>query len=96
MNLGTIFSICAGILIGLKLYYRYFQGKVKKKMTYTELESKNQKRMRELIEQQKYGVVFLRNGEHIVELKNGKYILIREEPTSRRFWHDLWYGSGWG
>ena len=88
MPIGTLFSICAGILIGMKLYYRYFY-----KEKSTKLESRKQ--MQEIVDQQKYGVVYLQNHEHIVELGNGKYLLVKDDNADRHFWHDLWYGSGW-
>lgn len=90
--LGTLFSLCAGILIGLKIYERYFSRKPE-----DECDFRSRKRMQEIIDQQKYGVIYLKNGERIVQLKDGKYLITNEEkPIGRRFFHDLWYGSGGG
>lgn len=92
LDLGTIFSICAGILIGLKLYYKFFSSVPKRRINCSELDS--QKRMQEIIDQQKYGVVYVKNDERIIELGNGKFLLVKDIPAQRSFWHDLWYGSG--
>lgn len=130
MNPGVIFSLCAGILIGLKLYYRYFVKNPKREETsFTEsrnemknlssklnliiqlpyalkrqeaeklkkeetafTESRNE--MDEIINREQYCVLRPRKGERIVDLGNGKYIVVTDRSSSR-FWHDLWYGSGW-
>ena len=69
MNLGTIFSICAGILIGLKLYYRYFMKKLKKE---EKIFSESRNEMDEIINQEQYRILRPGKGERIVDLGNGK------------------------
>ena len=96
-NLGTLFSICAGILIGLKIYDRHrekAEKRAEKQRVYELFERINKrKRMQEIIDQQKYGVIYLEKDERIVPLRNGKYILIKDISPAERFWCDLWYGG---
>ena len=94
MTAGFISSLCAGILIGLKIYYGYFMRKQKRRTEALIAESEAQRRMREIIEQQKYGVVYPEKGERIVKLEDGRYLLVTDDWNGRSFWHDLWYGTG--
>ena len=91
MNPGTIFSICAGILIGMKLYYWYYAKKLKKE---EKIFSESRGKMEEIIDQEQYRILRPRKGERIVDLGNGRYLVVTDRSSSR-FWHDLWYGSGW-
>lgn len=91
LSLGTIFSLCAGILIGLKLYYRYFcKTPDEKKAVYL---AEDRKRMQEIIDQQKYGVILPKNGERLIELGDGKFLFVDGNSARKNFWRDLWYGS---
>ena len=80
LSLGTIFSLCAGILIGLKLYYRYFCAKPEKKKC-------------ETVDPKKHGVILLKNGERLIELGDGKFMFVDGNSARKNFWRDLWYGS---
>ena len=96
MTVGDLCSICIGVLIGVKLYNRYFLKSNKKEKF--EVYKKTAKAygtptLEEAIH--KSSVIYLRKGERIVQLKDGTFILIYEEYPKKEFLKDLWYGSRW-
>ena len=102
MSIGTLFSFCAGILIGLKIYYRHreqSEKRAERQRIYDLFKSMNErinnrKKMQEIIDQQKYGVIYLKKDERVVPLKDGKYILVKDySMKDQHLWRDLWYGS---
>ena len=96
MTVGDLCSICIGVLIGVKLYNRYFLKPNKKEEfeAYKETaKAYGTPTPEEAI--RKSGVIYLRKGERIVELKDGTFLLIHEKKKKKEFLKDLWYGSGW-